>query len=128
MFGYIHQASKRGIHESKVSIKDCRQITFVTLNRFCPLSKRRHPICSWRTISKWMEYLLKSNRKYIPFLHCISSFDGTSYKNLSDISHQIFYFVLFLLAFLTAGIIFHKSWELYSTISGKSIFALNFPF
>ena len=22
--------------------------------------------------------------KYIPFLHCISSFEGTSYKNLSD--------------------------------------------
>ena len=24
----------------------------------------------------------KSNEKYIPFLHCISSFEGTSYKNL----------------------------------------------
>ena len=65
--------------------------------------------------------------KYIPFLHCTPSFEGTSYKNLQDISYQIFYFFLFLLAFTSAGIIFHKSLEIHS-LSEKNIFVTNFPF
>ena len=43
-------------------------------------------------------------------------------------SHQIFYFLLFLLAFTSANIIFHKFLELHSTLSEKKIFVLNFPF
>ena len=39
---------------------------------------------------------------YMPFLHCISSFEGTSYQNLDISTHQIF---LFFLAFMSAGII-----------------------
>ena len=33
-------------------------------------------------IKKEIEYQPKSDEKYMPFLHCISSFEGTSYKNL----------------------------------------------
>ena len=43
------------------------------------------------------------------------------------ISHQIFYFQLFLLAFRSADIIFHKFLELHST-SNKKIFVTSFPF
>ena len=39
----------------------------------------------------------------MPFLHCISSFEGTSYQNLDISTHQIFFF--FFLAFMSAGII-----------------------
>ena len=41
-------------------------------------------------------------------------------------SHQIFYFLLFLLAFTSADIIFHTFLELYSTLSAKMIFGTNF--
>ena len=30
----------------------------------------------------WMEYQPKSNEKYVPFLHCISSFEGSFYKKV----------------------------------------------
>ena len=53
---------------TEYTIRNCRQITFVTINRFFLL--------------RWMEYQPKTNEKCTPFLHCISSFEGTSYKNL----------------------------------------------
>ena len=40
----------------------------------------------------------------------------------------MFYFLLFLLAFTSADIIFHKFLELHSTLSEKKIFVANFPF
>ena len=43
-------------------------------------------------------------------------------------SHMIFYFLLFLLAFTSADIIFHKFLELYWTLPEKKIFVTNFPF
>ena len=43
-------------------------------------------------------------------------------------SHQILHFFLFLLDFPSAGIIFQKFLALYSTISEKNIFVINFPF
>ena len=43
-------------------------------------------------------------------------------------SRQIFYFLLFLLAFTSADIIFHKVLELHPTLSEKKIFVTNFPF
>ena len=46
----------------------------------------------------------------MPFSHSISSFGGISFliKICKIHSHYIFYFMLFLLAFTSAGIIFHK--------------------
>ena len=64
------------------------------------------------------EHQPKSNEKYMPFVHCISSFEGTSYKKFVRYSHQIFYFFL-LLAFASADIISHKFLELHSTLSEK---------
>ena len=48
----------------------------------------------------------------------------------TKISHtlQIFYFLLFLLVFTSADIIFHRFLDLHSTLSGKKIFVTNFSF
>ena len=43
-------------------------------------------------------------------------------------SHQIFYFLFFLLALTSANIISHKFSEIHSTLSEKKIFVTNFPF
>ena len=62
----------------------CRdhQITFVTLNGFCPFNKPPpQPLYSLQTISSWMEYQPKL-KKYTPYLHCSSCSKSTSYKNL----------------------------------------------
>ena len=57
-----------------------QQISFITLSRFCPLSKKTPPIpSSQRTISRWTEYQPKSKEKYMLFLQ--SSFASTSCKN-----------------------------------------------
>ena len=55
----------------------------------------------------------KSNEKYMSFLHCISSFEGTSYQHLSGKAIRS-YFFLFLLAFTSADIIFQKYLESHS--------------
>ena len=47
-------------------------------------------------------------------------------KNLRC-NHQIFYFLLFLLAFTSADVIFHNFLELHSTLTEKKIFVTNFP-
>ena len=54
-------------------LRDCWQITFVTLNRFCLLSNPP-PLPTpffWRTISWWIVYQTKPNEKCMPFLHYI---------------------------------------------------------
>ena len=65
--------------------------------------------------------------KYMPFSYFISSFEGTSYKSKMQ-PHQIFYFLLFLLAFTSTDIIFYKFLELHSKLSEKKIFITIFPF
>ena len=69
----------------------------------------------------------------MPFLHCISSFEGNSSKNLKDTATaDLFYFWLFLLgvalAFTLADIIFQNFLELHLTLSEKQILSTNFPF
>ena len=49
-------------------------------------------------------------------------------KRTKDRATKIFYLLLFLLAFTSADIIFHKFLELHSTLSEKKIFVTNFSF
>ena len=81
------------------------------------------------SITRWIVYQTKSNEKYMSFLHYISSFEGTSYKNLKDrATNQIFYLLLYLLPFTSADIIFYKSLEHHSILSEKKIFLTNYSF
>ena len=52
-----------------------------------------------------MEYQPKLNEKYTPSLQCISSFQGTSHKNLQDTATSSFTSYCFTLAFASAEII-----------------------
>ena len=49
-------------------------------------------------------------------LHCISSFEGTSYKNIPDKAMSPIC-CCFTSAFTSEDVIFHKSLERYSTLS-----------
>ena len=63
----------------------------------------------------------KLNENQAPFLHCILSFEGTSYKHLWE-RYQFFYFLLFSIGFDTlVDIIYYKFLELDSAISGKML-------
>ena len=76
-----------------------------------------------------MECQPKSNEKYMSFLHCISSFAGTSYKNLSVYTAtRTFTSCCFMLAFTSADIINHKFLELHSTLYLKKDFCHKFFF
>ena len=57
--------------------RDCQLITFVMLNRFCPLSKKttNHSVLNRQYQDEW-----NTNKNGYKFLYCISSFEGTSYK------------------------------------------------
>ena len=100
------------------------------LNEFCPISKTPpslHPLLLTKNI-KMDENANENQMKIHPLLHCISSFEGISLKNVRY-SHQIFYyFLLFYIRFYISRLFFHKFLELHSTLSGKKIFITIFPF
>ena len=53
----------------------------------------------------------KIKQKYIPFLSCISNFEGESYKNVKDKATSSFISCCFMLHFTLADIVFHKFLE-----------------
>ena len=52
----------------------------------------------------------------------------TTYRSHDTYLSSYIMILLFLLAFASADIIFHKFLELHSTLSEKKIFVMNFPF
>ena len=58
-------------------LRDCRQITFVTLNGFWPLSKKTTPLFQNGQYQDGQN----TNQN---FFRCALSFEGTSCKNLKD--------------------------------------------
>ena len=72
-----------------------------------------------------MEYQPKSNEKYTPILHCISSFEGTFYKKIEDTTTRSFICCCFTLVFTLEDIICRTS---FNNIRKKRIFVTNFPF
>ena len=74
VFGSIKRFFRRFAFTVFKLLRDCWQITFVTLNGFRPLSKNSpFSLFLTDTISKWIECHPKSNEKYTAFLYCISS-------------------------------------------------------
>ena len=56
----------------------------------------------------WMEYQAELNQEYMPVLHCISRFEGTSYNKLQDMTTSSFTACCFTSAFTSADIIFYN--------------------
>ena len=107
---------------TKKGLRDCQQITLILGNRIFLVTKNCTLTLLFLADNIEMDKIpTKIKWKYMSLLHCISVI------KICMISHQIFYFLLFLLAFTSADIIFHKFLELHST-SDKKIFVTNFPF
>ena len=78
---YVHTG------EYLLALTDCAQRTFVMFNRFCPLGKNPFlhlpPALSLflngQNEGAWNTSQNQKKHKYIPFLHSISSFRGTSF-------------------------------------------------
>ena len=95
------------------------------LTDFVPKAKKKPtaPVLNMLTDNNKMKRIpTKTNSIYIVF-QVLKVLLVKSYKN----NHQIFYFLLLLLAFTSTEIIFHKFLELHSTLSEKQIFISNFP-
>ena len=87
---WAYGTSSRGVskkqHAEFTGVRDCRQITFVMLSRFCSLSKKSPPPLFLTDTIKMDGILTKINWKihhftlYLKFW--IQNFRGTSYNNL----------------------------------------------
>ena len=84
-----------------LSLRDRRHITFVTLNRCCLLSKK-NPCLLFLTDDIRLDGILTINKwKIHAWLHCISCFEGISYRKLQDIATSSFICCCFTLVFKT---------------------------
>ena len=77
--GNIGKPDPEGI---KIIVRDCRQITFVTLNRFCPLSKKPSSPLFLMDNIKIDRIPTEIKSKIHTFFTLHFKFEGTSYKNL----------------------------------------------
>ena len=98
---------------------DCRQITFVTLNRFCQLSNLPPPSPTLPVLNRQYQDEWNINqdqmKNMIPFYIVCQVLKVLLFK----ISHQILYFMLFYISFLSADIIFYKFLKIHSTLYEK---------
>ena len=91
------------------------------LNRFYMLSKK-NPAPLFLTENIEMDRIPTKIKGKMP------AFFTLYFKFCRYSSHQIFYFLLFLLALTSGGIVFYKLLELHSTMSDKNLFVTNFLF
>ena len=77
--GNIGKPDPEGI---KIIVRDCRQITFVTLNRFCLLSKKPSTPLFLTDNIKIDRIPIEIKSKIHTFFTLYFKFEGTSYKNL----------------------------------------------
>ena len=99
------------------SIRDHQQITFVMLNRFWQFSKTPPP----------PSLILLEQGQAFPFLQCISSFEGTSYKNYRIRYDPQFIYLLFYLSFCIS-ISFFTNFLNFIQYYLKKYFCINFSF
>ena len=75
-------------------VKDCQQVIFPTLKRFCPSSKK-NPTPLFLTENIKIDRI-PTKIRCMPFLHCISSFEGTSYKICKTQPPDLLFLVVFI--------------------------------
>ena len=114
-----------------ISLRGRRQITFITFNRFCSLAPalllHYHPVFN-RQYSGWMEGQPKIKWKVHAVLNCISSFEGTSCKNVQDTASSSFISWCFTSAFYISRYNFLQLFRTSFNIIWKKCFVTNFPF
>ena len=112
-----------------VSVRDCWQITFVTLNGFC-LLKNPHPPVLNRQYQDWYNIPTKIKWKiYALFTLYFKFWWYTSYKNLKIKPLDLLFLGAFISFYIQhADNNFYKFLELHSTLYEKKIFVANFPF
>ena len=64
---YKSATADKFITKNTNCLRDCGQITSVTLNGFCSLSKTPPRPCSYRTELRWMEYQPNQMKNTNPF-------------------------------------------------------------
>ena len=107
---------------SKV-IRDCRQITLVTLNGFCLLSKApsHHPYPLFLKGNIKLDGIpSKTTWKTYTFFILYLKFWSYFLSKVTSHSYQLFYILLFYFNFYISRYIFYNILEVYSTLSKKS--------
>ena len=114
---YIPKISKFYVESNLVYVSAHQQITFSMLNRFCQLSKTRPPPPVLSGHNHVGGISSKIKWKYTSFLHCISSFEGTSHIFFYNTVTSSFSSYCFTSVFTSADVIFYNFLELHSTLS-----------
>ena len=107
---------------SKV-IRDCRQITLVTLNGFCLLSKApsHHPYPLFLKGNIKLDGIpSKTTWKTYTFFILYLKFWSYFLSKVTSHSYQLFYILLFYFNFYISRYIFYNILEVYSTLSKKN--------
>ena len=108
--------------------RNCRQITLVTLNGFCPLSKPSTPLPAlkgqhqdvWNTNQNLMKNTL--------LFYIVFQVLKVLLIKICKMSHQIIYFLLFYTSFYINRHHFSQIFRTSLNIICKNIFVRNFPF
>ena len=101
---YSQKFAKRIFFLVSYQVRDCQQISFVTLNRFCQLSKKKpHPLFLTDKIK--MDGISKLKNTHL--FHIVFEVLNALFKKIVRFSHEVFYFLLLLLDFISADIIFY---------------------
>ena len=106
-------------------ISDCQQITFVTYNRLCPLSKKKPPlVLNGQYQDKWKtnQNQMKNNPLFVLYF----KFWRLPLMNICKIHHQTFDFLLLYISLSISR--HHFSQIIRTSLSGKNICVTNFPF
>ena len=118
-----------------IPLRDHQQINFVTLNRFCPLSKRlpppplppHAPVLNGQNQARWNPKQKQMKTK-CPFVHCSTKvLKGLLIKDCKiQIIYQFFYFLLFYIAseVTSADIIFTTFQNLIQHLCTEKRFSL----
>ena len=109
-----------------VYVRAHQQIIFSMLNRFCQSISKTLPPTQFLTDTVMLDGIpSKIKWKYISFLHCISSFEGTSHIFFITLTRSFSSYCFTSAS--TSAAIFHNFLELHSTPS-ETIFFMNVPF
>ena len=116
-----------------LGVRDCRQITFVTLNGFCPLINpppHPPPALNGQYQNGWSTNQNHENEKYIYTFFTLDVFEALSVRliKICKIQPPNLLFVFAFISFYIGRYHFSKTFRTSFNNSEKNIFASNFLF